>query len=97
VKRVLGFLARSICNAASAVAPLLPPGKRQQLSRFSKAAYRLASLNQGFDIGKAERELGYADRILFTEAMASTLQDVKNCPGDSTASPALKHQPLSKN
>jgi nucleoside-diphosphate-sugar epimerase len=96
-KRVPGFLARSICNATSAVAPLLPPGKRQQLSRFSKAAYRLAGLNQGFDISKAERELKYVERIPFTEAMASTLRHFKDYPGDSTASAASKHERLSKN
>jgi 2-alkyl-3-oxoalkanoate reductase len=84
-KRVPGFIARSVCNAASAVAPLLPPGKRKQLSRFSTAAYRLAGVNQGFDISKAERELGYVDRIPFAEAMAYTLQSFKNWAGDFTS------------
>lgn len=74
VSRVIpGFLARFFCETISSVAPLLPVQTQRGLARYSRAAFRLAGLNQGFSIAKAERDLGYVDRIPFTQGMAATL------------------------
>lgn len=72
-KEVPGWLARAACESVSTLAPLLPAATRKNLSRFSRAAFRLAGLNQGFDISKAESVLGYKERIPFSEGMKSTL------------------------
>lgn len=72
-KRVPGFIAGPFCEAVSTLAPVLPEGARRALARYSRAAYRLAGINQGFSIKKAESELGYVDRISFAEGMAQTL------------------------
>jgi nucleoside-diphosphate-sugar epimerase len=88
-KKVPGFVARAACDLVSAIAPSLPEGPRQKLSRFSRAAYRLAGINQGFDIGKAERELGYTDRIPFAEGMAATLRSYGNAGKDKPVAEAV--------
>jgi hypothetical protein len=59
------------------VAPLLPVQTQRNLARFSRAAFRLAAVNQGFSIKKAEADLGYTDRTAFDIAMTETLQSFK--------------------
>ncbi len=66
-------VARLACEVVSRVAPLLPPASRGKLSRFSRAAFRLAGVNQGFDISRAERDLDYTERTPFAAGMAETL------------------------
>jgi nucleoside-diphosphate-sugar epimerase len=67
-------IARLICEMSSFAAPWAPPVLEPILSRYSRPAFRLAAINQGFDITKAERELGYTDRIPFSVGMTETLQ-----------------------
>lgn len=71
-------VARVICETVSAISPFLPDRARRNLSRFSRAAFRLAAVNQGFDITKAERDLNYTDRIPFEEGMRRTLDWFRN-------------------
>lgn len=66
-------IARMICEMSSFAAPWAPPFLEPILSRYSRPAFRLAAINQGFDISKAERELGYTDRIPFSVGMSATL------------------------
>jgi nucleoside-diphosphate-sugar epimerase len=73
-KSVPRAAARLVCEGVSILAPLLSAEKRDELSRFSRAAFRLAAVNQSFDITRAERELGYVDRVSFADGMAHTLR-----------------------
>jgi 2-alkyl-3-oxoalkanoate reductase len=66
-------VARMLCELSSLCAPVAPPLVQQFLARYSRPAFRLAAVNQGFDISKAERELGYTNRISFIDGMARTL------------------------
>jgi len=66
-------VARLLVNTVSLVAPLAPGSLKGFLSQYSRAAYRLVAVNQGFDISKAERELNYVQRVPFAEGMARTL------------------------
>lgn len=70
-------MARLLIETSSIVAKVGPLKWREKLSRYSRPAFRLAALNQGFDISRAERELGYTDRISFAEGMRRTMQEVK--------------------
>ena len=72
-KKIPSSIARLACQTISAIAPYLPLENQKTLSRFSKAAYRLAGVNQGFSIVKAEKELNYINRISFEEGMKKTL------------------------
>lgn len=76
-KKVPFIVAQAVCESISRVAPALPTSMQRNLARYSRAAFRLAALNQGFNITKAERELGYRNRIKFQDAMAATLQYFK--------------------
>ena len=76
-KNVPRPIAQIACSIVSAIVPMLGPDAQQNLSRFSRAAFRLAAVNQGFSIAKAESELDYTDRILFSEGMARTLESFK--------------------
>lgn len=76
-KEVPGWLAKIACDCVSSIAPILPSASRKNLSRFSRAAFRLAGVNQGFDISKAESVLGYTERIPFGEGMKVTLEYFK--------------------
>lgn len=78
-RQVPGWLAEAACNFVSFFAPYLPAESRAKLSRFSRAAFRLAGLNQGFDISKAESTLGYTreNRIPFVQGMSETLLSFK--------------------
>lgn len=80
-REVPGWLAKAACEVVSSVAPSLPIETRKKLSRFSRAAYRLAGVNQGFDISKAENVLGYKERIPFGEGMRITLEYFKQDKG----------------
>jgi len=71
------FAARLLVESASMVTPLVPNYFKNKLARYSRAAYRLVAVNQGFDISKAERDLGYVERISFIEGMAKTLSTWK--------------------
>ncbi|MBY0546504.1 MAG: NAD-dependent epimerase/dehydratase family protein [Candidatus Obscuribacterales bacterium] len=79
-KKVPGFIAKAACEVVSMIAPHLPPEKRKNLTRFSRAAFRLAGLNQGFDVSLAEQTLDYkgTNRIPFAEGMRRTLECIKN-------------------
>lgn len=72
-------MARLLIETSSIAARVGPLKWRERLARYSRPAFRLAALNQGFDISRAERELGYTDgiRISFAEGMRRTLQEVK--------------------
>ncbi|MBI2811074.1 MAG: NAD-dependent epimerase/dehydratase family protein [Candidatus Melainabacteria bacterium] len=73
-KKVPGAIAKLVCQTVSAIAPSLPIEKQKNLARFSKAAFRLAAVNQGFSVSKAERDLPYVNRISFKEGMSATLE-----------------------
>jgi 2-alkyl-3-oxoalkanoate reductase len=73
-KRIPGSIAKVACEVISTIAPVLPSNTRSKLSRFSRAAFRLAGVNQGFDISKAERDLHYTDRVAFEVGMRETLK-----------------------
>jgi len=60
-------------ETAELLTPYVPTYWKNKLARYSRAAFRLVAVNQGFDISKAERELGYIERIPFAEGMAKTL------------------------
>jgi hypothetical protein len=57
----------------STIAPLLPVATQQKLARYSRAAFRLVGVNQGFSIAKAESQLEYRDRVPFAEGMRAAL------------------------
>ncbi|MBY0356407.1 MAG: NAD(P)-dependent oxidoreductase [Candidatus Obscuribacterales bacterium] len=76
-KKVPSWLARPVCEIISSIAPSLPVEKRKNLSRFSRAAFRLAGINQGFSINKAEQQLNYVQRIPFAQGMKETLAHFK--------------------
>lgn len=85
VKRTVpGPLAFAVCELVSGIAPFLQVETQRKLARFSRAAFRLAGVNQGFDISKAERDLGYTKRIPFALGMAETLKHFRGeaecCP-----------------
>lgn len=81
-RKVPGFLAKPVCEIVSALAPYLPEANRKNLTRFSRAAFRLAGVNQGFSIEKAKSVLAYTERIPFAEGMRSTLEMFKNGKAD---------------
>jgi nucleoside-diphosphate-sugar epimerase len=74
-KKVPRAVVKLVCDLVSVVAPSLPEKTRQNLSRFSRAAFRLAGVNQGFSVAKAQRELGYTNTIPFEQGMKETLSD----------------------
>lgn len=76
-KKVPGAVARTVCEVVSRIAPMLSVDAQKSLSRYSRAAFRLAGVNQGFSIKKAERDLNYVDRIPFDRAMNATLESFK--------------------
>jgi len=95
-REVPGWLAKAACETVSIVAPYLPLETRKKLSRFSRAAFRLAGVNQGFDISKAENQLGYKERIPFGEGMRITLEYFKGetgAAGRTQAEKAAAHRP----
>ncbi|HEY9717469.1 MAG TPA: SDR family NAD(P)-dependent oxidoreductase [Trichormus sp.] len=75
-------VARLACSIVSSIAPMLSSESQQKLSRFSRGAFRLAAVNQGFKIAKAERDLRYTDRIPFNEGMALTLEFFKTAQAE---------------
>ncbi|HEY9734040.1 MAG TPA: NAD-dependent epimerase/dehydratase family protein [Drouetiella sp.] len=83
-KRVPGAIAKLVCQTVSAIAPSLPIDKQRGLARFSKAAFRLAAVNQGFSVAKAEKDLPYTNRIPFQDGMRETLATFRTA--DSSAS-----------
>lgn len=76
-KKIPGSIAKFASETISSLAPLLPEAKQRSLSRFSRAAFRLAGVNQGFSIKKAESELGYTNRVSFEIGMSTTLEAFK--------------------
>lgn len=89
-KRVPGAVVKVICEVVSRIAPHLPVEKRKNLSRFSRAAFRLAGLNQGFDIGLSEQLLNYTDRVPFADGMRRTLESFKPDARERHNAAALK-------
>jgi nucleoside-diphosphate-sugar epimerase len=77
-KKVPGSIAKFACTTISAIAPALSIDTQKKLARFSKAAFRLAAVNQGFSVAKAERDLLYQNRIPFQEGMRCTLETFRN-------------------
>jgi nucleoside-diphosphate-sugar epimerase len=74
VKKVIpSAVAKPFCNLISTVAPLLPVATQQRLARYSRAAFRLVGVNQGFSIAKAENQLDYKNRVPFSEGMKAAL------------------------
>jgi nucleoside-diphosphate-sugar epimerase len=74
VKKVVpGAAAKVFCEIVSSVAPMMGTDTQRKLARFSKAAFRLAGVNQGFSIAKAERDLNYVDRVPFQQGISQTL------------------------
>ncbi len=76
-KQIPSGVARFACEMISSFAPFLPVEKQRGLARFSRAAFRLAGVNQGFSVKKAERDLNYVNRVPFKEGMAKTLEYFK--------------------
>ncbi|MCA9802413.1 MAG: NAD-dependent epimerase/dehydratase family protein [Cyanobacteria bacterium HKST-UBA02] len=72
-KKIPSAVAKPACEIISTIAPFLGPDKQKELARFSRAAFRLAGVNQGFSIARAEKDLGYVNRIPFSEGMKETL------------------------
>jgi hypothetical protein len=93
VPRPLAFIA---CTAVSAIAPFLSADQQKKLSRFSKGAYRLAAINQGFSIAKAEKDLGYTQRIPFSVGMGHTLEFFRNAPPEKDSNDAQSDAKLSE-
>lgn len=73
-KVVPGVVAKTVCEIVSNIAPMMGESTQRKLARYSRAAFRLAGINQGFSVAKAERELGYGDRIPFAQGMGETLK-----------------------
>ena len=67
------FAARMLVETATMLTPYAPTFMKNKLAVYSRAAFRLAAVNQGFDISKAERDLGYIERVPFAEGMSKTL------------------------
>jgi nucleoside-diphosphate-sugar epimerase len=92
--RVPGAIAKVVCQIVSAIAPSLPIEKQRGLARFSKAAFRLAAVNQGFSVAKAERDLPYINRIPFQEGMSETLETFRvadnSAPGKTVSGAASR-------
>lgn len=86
-KKIPRAVAKTVVDIVSAVAPMLPPDSRKNLARFSRAAFRLAAVNQGFSVVKAEREIGYTDRVPFEQAMAETLKDFVPARANNSQTP----------
>jgi nucleoside-diphosphate-sugar epimerase len=82
-KVVPGAIAKFACQTISAIAPALSIDTQKKLARFSKAAFRLAAVNQGFSIAKAERDLPYVNRISFHDGMTATLESFRNADKQS--------------
>jgi 2-alkyl-3-oxoalkanoate reductase len=89
-KVVPSFIARPFCEIVSRIASHLPVENQKKLARYSRAAYRLVGVNQGFSIAKAERQLRYVNRIPFAVGMAQTLKSFKSSssPSSSSVSPS---------
>jgi nucleoside-diphosphate-sugar epimerase len=82
VEKVLpSAIARPFCETVSALAPIMPESLQKHLTRYSRAAYRLAGVNQGFSCAKAERDLDYTSRISFAEGMKTTLKSFNGGAG----------------
>jgi nucleoside-diphosphate-sugar epimerase len=93
-KQVPGAIAWLFCEIISAISPILPLSLRQALMRYTRAAYRLAGLNQGFDISKAENELGYTDRVSFHDGIAQTLKEMDLYKSRPVSTKATEREPV---
>ena len=80
-KKIPSAIAKFACQTISSIAPYLSESKQRSLSRFSKAAFRLAGVNQGFSIAKAEKDLNYTKRTRFEDGMKITLETFKQESG----------------
>lgn len=80
----------------SLIAPVLPKALRTKLGRYSRGAYRLCAVNQGFDISKAERDLGYTERISFVDGMTQTLSGLELSAGQIVNVRQSETEPLAR-
>lgn len=94
-KVIPGFIAQGFCELISTIAPSLSPNTQMKLARYSRAAYRLAGLNQGFNIDKARKELNYNQCTPFAQAMAETLKNFQTETNSSTGTTS-SNRPLSQ-
>lgn len=86
-------VAKAVFSVVAVVRPLLPEPTSKSLARFSSGAFRLAAVNQGFSIAKAQRELGYVNCVPFSEGMAQTLQQMRS--ENTAAGTPLRPVPMS--
>jgi nucleoside-diphosphate-sugar epimerase len=85
VSRVVpSAVAKPFFNLVSVVAPMLAVDAQRKLARYSRAAYRLVGVNQGFSVAKAERQLGYTDRVPFQQGMRDALSTFAAGPSSGT-------------
>ncbi len=73
-KNLPSWLVKPVFTVLSTFVSTMSLDQKKQLSRFSRAAYRLIGINQGFSIAKAQRDLDYTDPIPFSTGMANTLK-----------------------
>lgn len=73
-KQVPRAVVKTVCDVVSMIAPVLPEGVKQGLGRFSRAAFRLAAVNQGFSVNKAQKQLKYIGTVPFEQGMQETLR-----------------------
>ena len=75
------WLVKPVCQLVTAFTAnkKMTPQAQAKLARFSPAAFRLAAVNQGFSIAKAERILDYnsSNRISFKDGMDITMKSIK--------------------
>jgi nucleoside-diphosphate-sugar epimerase len=75
------WLVKPVCQLVTAATAnkKMSAEAQAKLARFSPAAFRLAAVNQGFSIAKAERILDYnsSKRISFKDGMDITMKSVK--------------------
>ncbi len=81
-RSIPSVIAYPFCECISSLASIMPINVKQNLARYSRAAFRLAGLNQGFDISRAERELGYVNCISFAQGMSETLKHYQTIPSN---------------
>jgi nucleoside-diphosphate-sugar epimerase len=75
------WLVKPVCQLVTAATAnkKMTAESQAKLARFSPAAFRLAAVNQGFSIAKAERILDYnsSKRISFKDGMDITMKSIK--------------------
>ena len=96
-KVIPSLVAKPFCNLISTIAPLLPVSTQQKLARYSRAAFRLVGVNQGFSITKAESQLHYVNRVPFVEGMRTALATFSSAGGAAGVSTAASYAGTAQN